>query len=581
MVICIPLRKMSKMQNARSNETASKIERDNFLNFLLDKNKITQDTVARSSKILDESTETIENVLIKLGLIEEITLAQSFSEYMRIPQCSANDYPEHPILSDVLNKKFVHEFRFIPIKNTPEKLTIAMVNPLDAYVRQAVSFAAGKPVCIEVALATDFENAISRLYVQENVSSDTDANGEFESDAYSEDYERLRDGASDAPVIRLVDQLITQAVEARASDIHVEPMGNSLSIRLRIDGVLHPVDAPSRSLANAIVSRIKVMAKLNISERRLPQDGRILVAVHGKEIDFRISTTPTIHGESVVMRILDQDQLTLDLPALGYDTKLIEALHDLLRQPHGIVLATGPTGSGKTTTLYAALLELNTTEKKLLTIEDPVEYHLEGINQVQVKPKIGLTFASALRSFLRQDPDIMMVGEIRDLETAQVAVQSALTGHLILSTLHTNDAASAITRLRDMGIEDYLLTSTLNGVVAQRLVRTLCPKCREEYEPLPELLAQLQIYETTSQTFYRPRGCEYCKHTGYRGRSAIAEILPVTDPIRQCILKQSDTAQLHKVARTIGMRTMREHGIAKTLSGITSIDEVFRVTGTA
>ncbi|HUD53461.1 type II secretion system ATPase GspE, partial [Parvibaculum sp.] len=397
----------------------------------------------------------------------------------------------------------------------------------------------------------------------------------------SDDVERLKDIASEAPVIRLVNLLITRAVEARASDIHIEPMDGELRVRYRVDGVLQEVESPPQRLSSAVISRIKIMAKLNIAERRLAQDGRIRLAVRGKDIDFRVSTTPTIHGESVVLRILDRGSLKLDFAALGFDDEILGAFRDVLDRPHGILLVTGPTGSGKTTTLYTSLLELNTPDKKILTIEDPVEYQLKGINQVQVKPQIGLTFATALRSFLRQDPDIMMIGEIRDLETAEIAVQAALTGHLILSTLHTNDAASAVTRLLDMGVEDYLLTSTINGIAAQRLVRRLCPHCRQPYEALPEMLERLGLGAFAAGrtvTLYRATGCAHCSHTGYLGRSSVLEVLAMTDRLRQLVLAHAESGLLRKAAIEDGMQTMHFHGLKKVLAGETTVEEVLRVT---
>jgi len=370
-------------------------------------------------------------------------------------------------------------------------------------------------------------------------------------------------------------------VEARASDIHIEPMNGELLIRYRVDGELQDVESPPARLSAAIVSRVKIMASLNIAERRAAQDGRIRLAVRGKDIDFRVSTVSTIHGESVVLRILDRSTLKLDFAALGFDDTVTAAVRDLLDRPFGITLVTGPTGSGKTTTLYTGLLELNTRNRKILTIEDPVEYQLNGVNQAQVKPQIGLTFAGALRSFLRQDPDVMMVGEIRDLETAQVAVQAALTGHVILSTLHTNDAASAITRLLDMGVEDFLLMSTINGIAAQRLVRLLCVHCREPYEALPEFARRMQIPEPAegrAHALYRAKGCTQCGGSGYFGRSSIVEVLKMDDGLRQLILSRADTGAIRRQAIAGGMRTMHEHGMLKVRAGETSVEEVLRAT---
>jgi general secretion pathway protein E len=355
-------------------------------------------------------------------------------------------------------------------------------------------------------------------------------------------------------------------------------MASELRVRYRIDGRLQPVPSPPHRLAAAVISRIKIMAKLNIAERRLAQDGRISMAVRGQDIDFRVATTPTIHGESVTLRILDRSHLELDFAALGFDESVTQALRSVLDHPYGIVLVTGPTGSGKTTTLYTALLELNTPDRKILTIEDPVEYQLAGINQTQIKPQIGLTFASALRSFLRHDPDIMMVGEIRDTETAEIAVQAALTGHLILSTLHTNDAASAVTRLLDMGVANYLITSTLNGIAAQRLVRKLCAECREAYLPSAELLDRLGCEDGRNAIFYKPLGCAACHETGYRGRSSIAEVLLVSEDIRKAVLRGADANELQRIATDQGMQSLYANGLGKVLTGVTSVEELWRAT---
>jgi general secretion pathway protein E len=565
---------------------APRSEHEKFKQYLLANKVLLQDAADRAERIAIESKEKFEAVLTRLGIIPEKTLAEALSGFLDVPIALAEGYPASPVLEGRLSRKFMRDAQFIPLEDRPDGLTIAMVNPLDGYTRDAVRFAVGKPVTVSVALPADLEAAFSRLYAgtEAEDSGLSDLAKERAAEVVLDDIDRLKDIASDAPVIRLVNQIITRAVETRASDIHIEPMENGLTVRYRIDGVLHPVEAPPPQLASAVVSRVKVMAKLDIAERRLPQDGRIVMAVRGKDIDFRVSTTPTIHGESVVLRILDRGQLALDFTTLGFDGPLIRRMRQQLAMPHGIVLVTGPTGSGKTTTLYAALLELNTQEKKLLTIEDPVEYHLDGVNQVQVKPQIGLTFASALRSFLRQDPDIMMIGEIRDLETAQIAVQSALTGHLILSTLHTNDAASAITRLLDMGVEDYLLTSTINGVAAQRLVRTLCPDCREPYEPLAEAIDRLHLRALAPEgpiLLYRAKGCEHCAGTGYHGRSSIVEMLTVDDQIRRAILKGEDSTAIHKLALSQGMQPMRDHGFCKALAGMTTVEEVFRATGAA
>jgi general secretion pathway protein E len=370
-------------------------------------------------------------------------------------------------------------------------------------------------------------------------------------------------------------------VENRASDIHIEPFERNLRVRYRIDGVLRDMQSPANNLRAAVISRVKLMANLNIAETRLPQDGRIRLVNRGKQIDLRISTVPTMHGESVVLRILDKGSVDLGFDALGFGDATLPRYLDILNRPHGIVLVTGPTGSGKTTSLYTSLLHLNNGEKKILSVEDPVEYQLDGVNQLQVKTQIGLTFASALRSFLRQDPDIIMIGEIRDVETAEIAVQAALTGHKVLSTVHTNDAASTITRLLDMGVEDFLLTSTINGITAQRLVRTVCEHCREPIEVLPEIVEQFSLERYTGGgpvSLYHGPGCEHCGGTGYRGRTSILEVLDMTDPIRRLVLRRSEAQEIKQAAIEQGMTTMHQDGLAKALSGITTLDEVLRVT---
>ncbi len=553
-----------------------------FAEHLVACGKVQPQAIERAQHLAVESQERLESVLTRLGLVSERDLAEALSQFLHLPLAVAADYPPQPILEEQLGRKFLREAKVLPLREVPEGVVIAMANPLDSYAAHAVRFAVGRPILPQVALPADLEAAHERLYGDgksgiHQISGETD---EHVGESIADDVDRLKDIASEAPVIRLVNLLITQAVESRASDIHIEPMENEFRVRYRIDGVLRPVESPPNRLASAMISRVKIMAKLNIAERRLGQDGRVAMAVRGKDIDLRVATTPTIHGESVVIRILDRAHVELDLDSLGFDESVITPFRALCAHPHGILLVTGPTGSGKTTTLYAALSAINTNDKKILTIEDPVEYQLQGVNQVQVKPQIGLTFAGALRSFLRHDPDIIMIGEIRDLETAQIAVQAALTGHLILSTLHTNDAATAVTRLLDMGVEDYLLTSTINGIAGQRLLRKLCDVCSEAYEPIPELVRRLKLDRLTegrSIVLRRAVGCAQCHHTGYRGRTSIVEVLTATDAIKQAVLKSTDAGQIQKIAIEEGMQTMATHGLKKALAGITTIDEVLRV----
>ncbi len=562
---------------------ASHPAREALAQRLLASEKLNQAALDRAQRLAAESGERLERVLAQLGLVSERDIAETLAALLDLPLAAIEDYPAEPVLEDRLSLKFLKDAQLLPLADRDGHLAIAMVDPLNAYAAEAAAFAADKPVLKFVACPADFEAAFERLYGGgvsqiDNIAEDTRTRGDASAE---EDVERLKDGASEAPVIRLVNLLIARAVEARASDIHIEPMNGELLVRYRIDGELQDVESPPARFAAAIVSRVKIMASLNIAERRIAQDGRIRFAVRGKDIDFRVSTIATIHGESVVLRILDRGNLKLDFEALGFDEDVTQAIRDLLERPFGIMLVTGPTGSGKTTTLYTGLLELNTRQRKILTIEDPVEYQLAGVNQAQVKPQIGLTFAGALRSFLRQDPDVMMVGEIRDLETAQVAVQAALTGHVILSTLHTNDAASAITRLLDMGVEDFLLTSTINGVVSQRLVRSLCEHCREPYDAMPELCARMQIAPRADgrpTTLYRAKGCAQCSGTGYFGRSSIVEVLTMSDAIRQLILSRADTGAIRRQAIAGGMRTMHLHGMKKALAGLTSVEEILRAT---
>ncbi len=536
----------------------------------------------RVRRLAAESGERIDLIASKLGLVSDRDLAQAYAELLGKPLVRPEDFPAEPVAAERVQPPYLKRARIIPIAETDTDIVAAMADPLDDSAARALEFALGKQVSRRAAVPTDIDVAHERLYSRGRSTIDeiSDAAGEREDVDRDSDLERLKDLASEAPVIRLVNTFVTRAVEMRASDIHIESVEAGMRVRYRIDGVLKEMETPPARLRSAIISRVKIMAKLNIAERRLAQDGRIRLAVRGKEIDFRVSTTPAIHGESVVLRILDRGNLALDFEALGFDDSQLPTFLECLFRPHGIVLVTGPTGSGKTTTLYAALTRLNSPDSKILTAEDPVEYVLNGVNQVQMKPDIGLTFATALRSFLRQDPDIMMIGEIRDLETAQIAVQAALTGHLVLSTVHTNDAASAMTRLLDMGIEHYLLTSTINAVLAQRLVRRLCPECREPYEPEPELVSRLEIGALAKgkPMLYRPVGCPACNGGGYSGRTMILELMVTDDTIRSLVLRRAEAREIQAAAVHGGMQTMYAHGMRKALAGITTFEEILRVT---
>jgi general secretion pathway protein E len=554
-------------------------------NLLIERGRLERAGLERARRLAEGNGERLHVLLPKLGLVSERDLAEALSERLDLPMMGSADFPEVPLLEERLSPRFLRESHVLPIAERPEGLVLAMADPLDSYAIDALRLISGTDLVICVAEPSELEAAIERLYGQgggglNRLVEEVGEEGEGALDL-DLDVERLKDLASEAPVIRLVNHLISKAVEARASDVHVEAYENRLRVRYRIDGVLVEIDPPPSRFRAAIISRIKIMARLNIAERRLPQDGRIKLAIRGVPIDLRVSTIPTMHGEGVVLRVLDRQGVKLDFAALGVTGHNLETYEEILGRPHGVFLVTGPTGSGKTTTLYAALVQLNRPEKKLLTVEDPIEYQLEGVNQIQVKPGIGLSFAHVLRSILRQDPDIIMIGEIRDVETAEIAVQAALTGHLVLSTLHTNDAAGTITRLLDMGVEDYLLTSTLTGVAAQRLVRRLCENCRVQEQALPELVEQLGLDRYGSggeSVLWRAVGCERCNGTGYRGRTGVIETLVVDDEIRRLILRHAESKELQHAALAAGMVSMYEDGLRKALSGVTTIEEILRVT---
>src|SRR5580765_219342 len=493
---------------------------------LIARGKLDAAGVERALRLQQDSGERLGTLLVTLGLCAQRDVCEALAVQLGLPLVDVAGYPEFPVLEERISPRFLREARALPVREDERELTLAMADPTDEYTIGAFRMVTGRDVRPQVAIPSELDAALERLYgagrtAVGQIVGDVEQRDEL---AFDADVQHLKDLASEAPVIRLVSLIITNALDARASDIHIEPFENRLAVRYRIDGVLHEVESPPRRLSAAVISRIKIMANLDIAERRLPQDGRIRLRVQGKDIDLRISTVPTMHGESVVMRILDKGGVALDFARLGFEQDILDRFLEVLMQPHGILLVTGPTGSGKTTTLYTALERLNQPEVKILTVEDPVEYQMPGINQIQVKPQINLTFANALRSIVRQDPDVIMIGEIRDLETAEIAVQSALTGHLVLSTVHTNDAASTMNRLLDMGVEDYLLTSTVIGILAQRLVRTLCQSCKEPHIALPEIVEEFNLTrfaKTKDITLFHPKGCPQCAQTGYSGRICI------------------------------------------------------------
>ncbi|MBV2209743.1 MAG: type II secretion system ATPase GspE [Thermomonas sp.] len=546
---------------------------------LLARGKVKEADLTRVRKLQEQDGGSVLLLLARLGLVSERDHAEACAEALSIPLRSAKEAAELPPDDVALGVKFMQQFHVVPVAADTAGVDVLFADPQEQYTHDAVRLACGRPLRPAVALRSEIDELIERWHGHGRSAMDSIVEG-AETESAPDDIEHLRDLASEAPVIRLVNLIIQRAVELRASDIHIEPFETRLKVRYRIDGVLEEGESPPSNLTAAIISRVKIMAKLNIAERRLPQDGRIVVRVQGKELDLRVSTVPTAHGESVVMRLLDRETVVLDFAKLGFGEAFMQRLQKVLDLPHGILLTTGPTGSGKTTTLYTALSKLNTSKVKIITVEDPVEYQIEGINQIQAKPAIGLDFASALRSIVRQDPDIIMIGEMRDLETARIAIQSALTGHLVLSTLHTNNAAGGVTRLLDMGVEDYLLTSTINGILAQRLVRRLEPEHAEKYLASPEEIEKfgLRRFQPQGEIYlYRPTPSALSP-TGYLGRTTIMELLLMDDSIRRAIMRHAGMDEIEALARQAGMVTMYEVGIIKALRGETTIEEVLRVT---
>ncbi|NLA67723.1 MAG: type II secretion system ATPase GspE [Gammaproteobacteria bacterium] len=547
---------------------------------LLEKGRLKEADVGRARRLQEETGGSLLSLLGRLGLVSERDHAETCAEVLGLPLASGKDMPEMPPEGTPLTARFMTQFHVVPVAEDEARVDVLVADPQDAYALGAVRLATGKDVRPSVALRSEIADLVERWYGQGRSAMGAIVETAEGEGGDMDDVEHLRDLASEAPVIRLVNLIIQRAVELRASDIHIEPFENRLKVRYRIDGVLEEGESPPTNLTAAVISRIKIMAKLNIAERRLPQDGRIMLRVQGKELDLRVSTVPTAHGESVVMRLLDRETVVFDFKRLGFTDEFLPRFQQVLQQPHGILLVTGPTGSGKTTTLYTALSKLNTPSVKIITVEDPVEYQIEGINQIQAKPQIGLDFANALRSIVRQDPDIIMIGEMRDLETARIAIQSALTGHLVLSTLHTNNAAGGITRMLDMGVEDYLLTSTVNGILAQRLVRRLEPTHAVRQPATPEEIEKFDLrrFQPEGEIFlYHPRASAIAP-TGYLGRTTIVEFLVMDDALRRAVMRHAGMGELEQLARESGMQTMYEDGIRKALSGLTTIEEVLRVT---
>jgi general secretion pathway protein E len=550
---------------------------------LVEQGKISERDVERTLLAQAEMGGLFGQVLVKLGLVSEQDVAAALAGQLSIALLTPADYPEEPIRLEGVAQDFLLSNAVVPVAVTDSVITFGATVPQDTFLRKALGMALDKPIVISLGLDTDINKAL-QLYTKLGQDEEGESGGDDQFGGQSDDefIEHLKDLASEAPVIRLVNQLIHRAVDMGASDIHIEPFEDGLQLRYRVDGVLQDYpDPPAGSLGAAIASRIKLLSQMNIAERRLPQDGRIMTRVKGHEIDLRVSTIPTVHGESIVMRVLDRESIRLSLASMGFSADTLKRYQSLLARPHGVLLVTGPTGSGKTTTLYASLASLDSESLKIITVEDPVEYQLAGVNQIQVQAQIELNFARALRAILRQDPDIIMIGEMRDTETAQIGVQSALTGHLVLSTLHTNTASSAITRLEDMGIERYLITSSVNGVLAQRLVRTLCKQCKQPHELGADDIEQTgmrRFVQGDTQRVYRAVGCDACMHTGYAGRTGIHELFVLDSEMHRVIMSGADATLLHAAARRQGMVTLYEDGLRKVVEGVTSLEEVLRVT---
>jgi len=549
---------------------------------LLKAKLITQEQLDKALEIQRGTTKRIGEVFVELGLVSELDIAMAVSKQLNIPFVTASsgllNPPKGQNLETLITEAFARKYLVLPLAKNLNSLTLACVNPLDLIMVDNIRRLTGCELNPVVTTRTDLEQAVNAFYdegsmLKEAIDQSYQVDEQQPREAGEEvlNLDRLREEAEDAPVIRLVDLIIHQAIKERASDIHIEPFRDKIALRYRIDGVLYEMSPPARMLHAAIVSRIKILTKLDIAEKRLPQDGGFTMTMEGQTIDFRISTIPTIYGEKVVIRILRKSPELLDLGQLGFEGHELELFRKAVQDPYGFILLTGPTGSGKTTTLYAALSEIRSSTKNILAIEDPVEYRLDGINQVQIKPAIGLTFARGLRAFLRQDPDVVMVGEIRDRETAEICVQAALTGHLIFSTVHTNDAPSAVTRLMEIGVPPYLLSSTLSLVVAQRLLRRICQQCRLAYEPLPAIREQFGV---TEELLYKAKGCEHCSNTGYRGRVGVYELMGLNRDLRDLIARGAASHTLKDAATKHGMTTLWQCGLKIVRKGLTSLEEL-------
>jgi type IV pilus assembly protein PilB len=558
---------------------------DKQFHFLVEKGLITEAELEQALEEQIQTGEALCKVLAKLGFLSEQEFLDALSARSGMKTVNLDKTQIDKEALKLIPSSSARLYNVLPIKFENQILWVALADPFNINILEDLRFLCGYPIQGVIASEDKIREKISQVYPQEGesigqvIDEIKDNLSEIKPKARGLDEVDLKQLSNQAPVIRLLDLVLLEAIRSKASDVHLEPFENELSIRYRIDGVVHEVAQPPKNLSLALTSRIKVLANLDVAESRLPQDGRIMTKISGKDVDLRVSTLPTIFGESVVLRILDRSLLNLSLDQIGLSQALKSDIRRLIKRPNGIILVTGPTGSGKTTTLYSCLREINRIEYKIITTEDPVEYDIPGIIQVSIRPKIDLTFARALRHILRQDPDIIMVGEIRDLETAEIAIHASLTGHLVFSTLHTNDAPSAVARLVDMGVEPYLVSSTLAAVLAQRLVRVICPSCKQPYKATEAELSDLGIeYKGQEITFFRGQGCNECKGTGFKGRTGIFELLLVDEAFRELIIARESSSVLKAKARQTGMKTLKEDGIEKILSGVTTVEEVLRQT---
>ncbi len=553
---------------------------------LLQEGLISQEQLSRALEDQNQSGERVGAALIKLGYISEEVLAEFIAKQFHVPEVNLSKLTIPKEVITIIPLDISQKYQAVPFGLMGNTLNVAMADPGNLFFVDDIRFLTRKSIQIHVASESIIKKTIAQFYASDESIDDVlgmlrdEVDVDVVEAAEDVDLSFLEDAAEQAPVVKLVNHILMDAIRKQASDIHVEPYEKSLRVRFRIDGVLYENMKPPYALKNALVSRLKIMSKLDISERRLPQDGRIKLKAKDREMDFRVSVLPTLFGEKVVLRLLDKSNLQLDMTKLGFEAPQYKDFREAIYSPYGMVLVTGPTGSGKTTTLYSALSELNKSSQNISTVEDPVEFNLHGINQVNIHESIGLNFAAALRSFLRQDPDIIMLGEIRDFETAEVAIKAALTGHLVLSTLHTNDAPSTVNRMLNMGVESFLVASAVNLILAQRLVRRVCSECKLEEETPPEVLLDLGVTEDELGTFtnFVGRGCPVCNGTGYRGRVALYEVMPMHEQIRELVLLGASAAEIKKESIRLGMLTLRRSGINKMMQGVTTVEEVIRAS---